>query len=137
MGIDQLLIIWEIILSKDHVGCKAKVLSKINTKYFEDFALSSTQLVSTSKNQAYVYHFETKTEKKTFDLAFDEELVIDQEDYDDKDHTLTIETKDSITAICLSENGRDLLCNVSMSKPRIENWDIIKGICTKKYRGHD
>jgi WD40 repeat protein len=24
-----------------------------------------------------------------------------------------------------------------MVKPRIECWDLVKGICTKKYRGHE
>jgi hypothetical protein len=36
----------------------------------------------------------------------------------------------------LSKDGRYLLANVSLTKPRIEYWDLDRGECMKKYRGH-
>jgi WD40 repeat protein len=83
--------------------------------------------VSVSKNKAYVYKFTKK---------INQDYSIEQDSYDDESQNMVIESKDSIIAICLSHDGRHLLCNVSMSKPRIESWDLDTGLCTKKYRGH-
>ena len=57
--------------------------------------------------------------------------------FDDTDLHTTIEANDSITAICLSKDSRFLLCNVSMTKPRIEYWELAKNECSKKFRGHE
>lgn len=117
-----------MLLFADVSLTKAKVLSRVSTKFFEDLALSADTLVSVSTNKAYVYRFATKEGKV--------DLSMDQESYDDEARNLKIETKDSIIAIGLSQDGRSLLCNVSMTKPRIELWDLNSGLCAKKYRGH-
>ena len=82
-----------------------------------------------SKNKAYVYRFSTKAQSTALSFS------IDQDSYDEAEN-LTIEAKDSIIAICLSKDANYLLCNVSMTKPRIECWDLNSGLCVKKYRGH-
>ena len=94
--------------------------------------LAADRLVSVSKNKAYVYRFETKVGKPEPFVDYS----IDQESYDDESRNVVIEAKDSIIAICLSQDGKHLLCNVSMVKPRIESWNLDTGVCVKKYRGH-
>ena len=48
-----------------------------------------------------------------------------------------LELNDVVTAICLSKDGLQLLANTSMTKPKIEMWDLETGECVRKYRGHD
>lgn len=42
-----------------------------------------------------------------------------------------------MTAIALSKDGEHLLANISMTKPRIECYNIISGEVRGKYRGHE
>ena len=108
------------------------MISRINTRFFEDMAIAVDRLVSVSKNKAFVYRFESKHIKNQATINYS----MDQESYDDENHNLTIEAKDSIISICLNHEGKFLLCNISMVKPRIECWNLDTGVCVKKYRGH-
>ena len=62
-----------------------------------------------------------------------------QEEYSDVKSTNVklIDGNDTITAISLSKDGKYLLANISMTKPRIECYHIATGETRGKYRGHE
>lgn len=51
-------------------------------------------------------------------------LHIDQELYDDNEYTQYIKVDAQITSVNLNKDGRYLLLNISMEKPRIELWNL-------------
>ena len=66
-------------------------------------------------------------------------MLIEQSDYDDAQgpHVKELELNDIVTAVCLSKDGKQLLANTSMTKPRIEMWDIETKECICKFKGHE
>ena len=48
-----------------------------------------------------------------------------------------IDVSDVITAISLSKDGKYILANISMTKPRIECFHLASGESRGKYRGHE
>ena len=72
IGTDQILIIWELDLeTESSQGLKARVLSRIKTKYYEDMALQNNRLVSVNKTTVYCYNFQSQEMRG--DRAFEAE----------------------------------------------------------------
>ena len=166
IGTDQNLIIHEVNL-KD--GTKGAV-TRIRTKYCVDMALKESTLVSVNKTQAYCYFFKPAPPSQQVGKGYepadneDSEMAdadylegvneqaqktterfskLSQEEYSDvaSPNVRVIDCNDTITSIALSKDGQFLLANISMSKPRIECYDLSlaqPGVAPKgKYRGHE
>jgi WD40 repeat protein len=100
--------------------------------YYEDLAISKTRIVSHRENVVKIFCFGHYTIDEnslpvTNELNGGTELHIDQDAYDDGECTQLIKVNSPITSVNLNKDGRYLLLNISMDKPRIELWDLNYG----------